>query len=75
MNQENEVSVCSEIPYFYKKTREERIIAISEQVKLTEDERNLLKNTGSLPFDLADKMVENAIGAYALPLGLFVCLF
>jgi len=39
---------------------------------LTDEECKLLKDTGSLPFDLADRMIENVVGAFPIPLGIAV---
>ena len=39
---------------------------------LSEEECTLLQNTGSLPMDLADHMIENVVGAIPTPLGIGV---
>jgi len=39
---------------------------------LSEEECTLLQNTGSLPMDLADHMIENVVGAMPTPLGIGV---
>jgi hydroxymethylglutaryl-CoA reductase len=39
---------------------------------LSEEECALLQNTGSLPMDLADHMIENVVGAIPTPLGIGV---
>jgi len=39
---------------------------------LSDEECSLLLNTGSLPLDVADHMIENVIGAIATPLGIGV---
>ncbi len=45
---------------------------IKELADLTDDEASLLQNTGSLPIDLADRMIENVVGMFPLPLGIAV---
>jgi len=39
---------------------------------LSEEDCALLQNTGSLPMDLADHMIENVVGAIPTPLGIGV---
>lgn len=62
----------SVISGFYKLSPENRLAIIADFAGLTEDEVNLLKNTGSLPMDLLDHMIENAIGVLPEPLGVAV---
>lgn len=45
---------------------------VKEFADLTEEEAILLQNTGSLPLDLADRMIENVVGMFPLPLGIAV---
>lgn len=45
---------------------------MKEFAGLTDEEAALLQNTGSLPLDLADRMIENVIGAIPIPLGIAV---
>jgi len=45
---------------------------VKEFAGLTDEEAALLQNTGSLPLDLADRMIENVIGAIPIPLGIAV---
>ncbi len=40
--------------------------------ELTDEELNLLKDTGSLSFDTANRMVENVVGVMHIPLGVAV---
>lgn len=61
--------VSSRIPNFYNLSIEERIKKISEIFSLTDDEIRLLKYN-SLELDIADKMIENAVGTFSLPIGL-----
>jgi hydroxymethylglutaryl-CoA reductase len=62
----------SAISGFYKLTPKERLKIIKEIASLTDEEVMLLQNTGSLPLDLADRMVENVVGAFPIPLGIGV---
>jgi hydroxymethylglutaryl-CoA reductase len=57
---------------FYKKPLNERLRVVKEFAELTDEEVNLLKNTDALPFDLADRMIENVVGAFPVPLGIAV---
>jgi hydroxymethylglutaryl-CoA reductase len=59
----------SEFKGFYKLTPEERLKRIIAFAGLTGEEAETLKNTGSLPFEVANRMVENVVGGYTLPLG------
>ena len=61
----------SSIPKFFEKSHEEKLDIICNFSDLTDDEVNHLKNaTGGIDFEHADKMIENAIGTFALPLGI-----
>jgi hydroxymethylglutaryl-CoA reductase len=61
----------SSIPKFFEKSHEEKLNIISNFSDLTDDEINHLKNaTGGIDFQHADKMIENAIGTFSLPLGI-----
>ncbi|MCW4052778.1 MAG: hydroxymethylglutaryl-CoA reductase, degradative [Candidatus Bathyarchaeota archaeon] len=57
---------------FYKLSLEERLRIVRDFADLTDEETRLLKNMGALPFDLADRMIENVIGAFPVPLGIGV---
>lgn len=61
----------SSISRFFEKDRKERIRLVSEFSGLLEDEIKILENSeGGITFEQADKMVENAIGIFSLPLGI-----
>jgi hydroxymethylglutaryl-CoA reductase len=62
----------SSISGFYKLTPKERLALVKEFAGLSDEECALLQNTGSLPLDMADRMIENVIGAFPLPLGIGV---
>jgi hydroxymethylglutaryl-CoA reductase len=57
---------------FYKLSPEERLIFVKEFADLTNEEAALLQDTGSLPLDLANRMIENVVGAISIPLGIGV---
>lgn len=60
----------SRIPGFYKMTIEARRELLGDMHKFTEDELEILYAKDPLQVDTADKMIENVIGLYSLPLGL-----
>ena len=61
----------SSISKFFEKSREERLEIIRNFANLSKDELDILENTnGGISFDQADKMIENAIGTFSLPLGI-----
>jgi len=62
----------STISGFYKLAPRERLAVIKDFANLTDEEVRLLENTGSLTMDVADHMVENAIGVLPEPLGIGV---
>ncbi len=66
------MSKTSEFAGFYKLPVDERLRVVKEFANLTEEEVNLLKNTGGLPLELADRMIENVVGAFPIPLGVAV---
>ena len=60
----------SSISKFFEKSREERLNTIGNFANLSKNELEILENTdGGITFDKADKMIENAIGTFSLPLG------
>ncbi len=61
----------SSIPKFFEKTRKERLDIVKNFASLSDEELKLLENIdGGISFENADKMVENAIGTFSLPLGI-----
>jgi len=61
----------SSIPKFFEKNRKERLDIVKNFSGLTQEEVALIENsTGGISFDQADKMIENAIGIFSLPLGI-----
>lgn len=59
------------LPGFYKKPLAERVAIVSDWAHLTPGETAVLQGQ-SLPREQADKMVENVLGVFALPLGVAV---
>ena len=60
----------SAIPRFFEKSRKERLEAIKNFSDLSDEEISTIVNpNGGISFEKADKMVENAIGTFSLPLG------
>ena len=62
----------SQISGFYKLSPKERLALVKEFAGLSDEECDLLHNTGSLPLEAADRMIENVVGAFPLPLGIGV---
>lgn len=52
---------------FYKLSREERIAQVSEFASLSSEQKKLLSGENPLPFSVADRMSENAVGIHSLP--------
>jgi hydroxymethylglutaryl-CoA reductase len=62
----------SSISGFYKLSPKERLALVKEFAGLSDEECALLLKTGSLPLEAADRMIENVVGAFPLPLGIGV---
>lgn len=62
-----EMNKTSSISGFYKKEIDERISLISSIAELTDEEKSVLLS--SLDEHLANRMIENVIGIFSLPLG------
>ncbi|MHA7646473.1 hydroxymethylglutaryl-CoA reductase, degradative [Nitrosopumilus sp. S4] len=61
----------SSISKLFEKSRKERLDILANFANLTPDEIEILQNqNGGITFEKADKMVENAIGTFSLPLGI-----
>ena len=58
----------SKISGFYKKSISERISLVASNANLTDDEQSLLFS--AIDEKLADRMIENVIGIFCLPLGI-----
>ena len=59
----------SRIAGFYKRSLAERIAILTQWADLTQVEQTILLGMAGLTADLADKMIENVVGIYSLPLG------
>jgi hydroxymethylglutaryl-CoA reductase len=62
----------SVISGFYKLSAKDRLLFLKQFADLSETECNMLQNTGSLPLDLADHMIENVVGVMPFPFGIAV---
>jgi len=64
----------SRISGFYQLSAAQRQLVVAEWAALSDDQvaavEELLRNLGGLTLDQADKMVENVVSTYALPLGI-----
>jgi len=66
------LSKTSAISGFYKLSIDERLKIVKEFADLTDEEVSMLKASGSLSLELADRMIENVIGVFPMPLGIAV---
>ncbi|MBE0511505.1 hydroxymethylglutaryl-CoA reductase, degradative [Candidatus Bathyarchaeota archaeon] len=66
------MSKTSELSGFYRLTPKERVQIVKEFAGLTDEEVEILQSTGSLKMELADRMIENVVGAIPIPLGIAV---
>jgi hydroxymethylglutaryl-CoA reductase len=57
------------MPGFYKLPMDERARRIAALAGLDESELAALRTSGALPHEVADRMIENAIGTIEIPLG------
>ncbi|MDH3833896.1 MAG: 3-hydroxy-3-methylglutaryl-CoA reductase, partial [Nitrosopumilus sp.] len=61
----------SSISKFFEKSRKDRLDIVASFANLSKEELDILQNdNGGITYDKADKMVENAIGTFSLPLGI-----
>ncbi|MFN8671799.1 MAG: hydroxymethylglutaryl-CoA reductase, degradative [Candidatus Sericytochromatia bacterium] len=60
----------SRIPGFYKLSQKERVKKLADIFKLGDEEISALSSQGALTLDQADKMIENVVGIFSLPIGL-----
>jgi hydroxymethylglutaryl-CoA reductase len=60
----------SRIPGFYKRSLAERAALVAQWAKLTPAEQSAMLGITGLNAAQADNMIENAVGVYALPLGI-----
>ena len=62
----------SQLSGFYKLSPEERLKLVKEFAGLSEEEAEILRTTGPLKLEQANRMIENVIGTTELPLGIAV---
>ncbi|HSP24766.1 MAG TPA: hydroxymethylglutaryl-CoA reductase, degradative [Saliniramus sp.] len=60
----------SRLSGFYKLGRDERLAEIQAVTGLDEAGVAALKDSSALPFELLDRLVENAIGGFTVPIGI-----
>ncbi len=60
----------SRIPGFYRLSPEERLEKVRELANLSDEEAEAIARHGSLSIAQADRMIENVIGTFELPLGI-----
>lgn len=66
------MSRSSRIAGFYRLSPEERLRAVKEFAGLSDEEVEVLKSTGALKLEQANRMIENVVGTAELPLGIAV---
>jgi len=64
------MSKTSELPGFYKLSPAERLKLVQEFAGLGDEEVDLLRKTGALELEQANRMIENVIGTTELPIGI-----
>ena len=60
----------SRIAGFHKLAVDQRVNAVAQFAGLSRDEQAHLLNTGNLPADMADHLIENVVGTMNIPLGI-----
>ena len=69
--QADTVKKSSSFASFYKLSIDDRLKHVKEFAGLSEDEVKTIKS-GTLPFGSAERMIENVVGTFPLPLGIAV---
>lgn len=62
----------SEITGFYKLSPREKLEAVKKFADLADEDVEIIRSMGGLELELANRMIENVIGAMAVPLGVAV---
>ena len=60
----------SEVHGFYKKKPSERVEYVKNFANLSEEETNAIGGYGALGEETANRMIENVVGTFPLPLGI-----
>lgn len=60
----------SRVSGFYRMPPEERLKFVREFAELSDEDVEAIRKTGSLDIQQADRMIENVIGTFELPLGI-----
>ena len=60
----------SEVSGFYKLTPKERMNYVKDFADLTDKEVRILQSPSALEIELANRMIENVVGTFPLPLGI-----
>lgn len=58
------------LPGFYNLSVEERLRKVAEIAKLSDEEVKLIGSSSKLPIEIANRMIENVIGTFELPLAI-----
>ena len=64
------MSVNSRISGFHKLSVEERVQKVAEHAGIPSASLDTFIDSGNLPMDVADRMIENAIGTMPIPIGI-----
>lgn len=64
--------MTTRISGFYKNSPVERLEIIAQHLNLSDQEKKTILDNDSFSVDLADRMVENVIGTFPIPLGIAV---
>jgi len=62
--------MTSRISKFYQKSPEERLKIVSEFTGLSEEDKKILSGETKFSINQADRMIENVVGTFPIPLGL-----
>ncbi|WP_224245699.1 hydroxymethylglutaryl-CoA reductase, degradative [Hyalangium gracile] len=62
--------MTSRLAGFHKLSRRERLEKLQRMLQLTDEDSELLQDSPGLPAELADRMIENMVGVFSLPMGL-----
>jgi hydroxymethylglutaryl-CoA reductase len=62
----------SEVPGFYKKKPSERVDFVKKFANLSDEETESISGYGALGEETANRMIENVVGTFPLPLGIAV---